>query len=100
MQQREYIVVGKVQGVGFRYFTAQLAESLGIHGWVQNSEDLSVRIFAAGSEDALADFEDALHDGPPNSAVTNISSSVSTLDSKTMDSFEVRFEIAHKTDKH
>jgi len=42
------VVEGRVQGVGFRYWTVQVARELGITGWVRNCPDYSVEIFAEG----------------------------------------------------
>ncbi|QCT74835.1 acylphosphatase [Macrococcoides canis] len=54
-------VFGKVQGVGFRYFTEKLAKQYHITGTVQNVKDY-VEIYATGS-DALLNFEKAVVNG-------------------------------------
>ncbi len=65
MKQRYHIVVkGRVQGVGFRYFTLQLAEKLGICGWVRNLYDGSVEIEAEGKSRDLDDFMVKIKEGP------------------------------------
>lgn len=46
-------VTGRVQGVGYRWFVRQLAEQLGVSGWVRNREDGSVEAEAEGSAKAL-----------------------------------------------
>jgi len=47
---------GKVQGVGFRFFTQRISEDLGILGWVKNLDDGRVEIVAEGKEENLKDF--------------------------------------------
>jgi acylphosphatase len=43
------IVEGRVQGVGFRYFVLEVAELLGIYGWVRNRWDDTVEVLAEGT---------------------------------------------------
>ncbi|WP_414052552.1 acylphosphatase [Macrococcus animalis] len=50
-------VYGHVQGVGFRYFTQQLAKKYNINGTVQNVNDY-VEIYATGNIDSLETFSD------------------------------------------
>ncbi|WP_099974979.1 acylphosphatase [Lactobacillus terrae] len=66
-------VVGRVQGVGFRYATQLLAQNLGIHGTVQNQTDGSVVIEAEGSTENLTDFLEEVRKSPtPYGKVTKI----------------------------
>lgn len=61
----EYVVRGRVQGVGFRYFVLSLAHEHGLDGEVWNARDGSVQIVASHPDsDVLASFEEALHSGP------------------------------------
>lgn len=62
---RRYGVRGRVQGVGFRYFTQQAADAEGIHGWVRNTGDGHVVIEAEGEFEALMRFETRVRQGPP-----------------------------------
>ncbi|HXO19483.1 MAG TPA: acylphosphatase [Thermoanaerobaculia bacterium] len=63
---------GRVQGVGFRYFTRRLARELGIAGRVRNRADGKVEVEAAGDPAALADFRERLREGPPGARVASI----------------------------
>ena len=54
---------GRVQGVGFRFTAVDLAESLGITGWVTNLSDGRVEILAEGEENSLKNFLDKIRDG-------------------------------------
>jgi acylphosphatase len=65
----EATVIGRVQGVGFRYFVLDAAESLGVDGWVANEQDGSVRCVAEGPRGSLVALESALRGGPPGSRV-------------------------------
>lgn len=64
MPAYRYRVRGRVQGVGFRYFARQRADRLGIAGFARNLPDGSVEVIAEGEAEALAAFEDTLHEGP------------------------------------
>ncbi len=57
-------VYGRVQGVGFRYFTLSKAELLDIKGFVKNMPDGSVFVDCEGDEDSLKIFLDCLKKGP------------------------------------
>jgi acylphosphatase len=67
-----YIVSGRVQGVGFRYFALREAESLGLVGFVRNLPDGSVEVVAEGDEPPLARFEERLREGPGFARVSGI----------------------------
>ena len=66
---RRYLICGRVQGVGFRYFTAAAAARDGIHGWVSNRPDGAVEIGAEGEAEAIERFERAIRRGPPAARV-------------------------------
>lgn len=72
MKQIHLIITGRVQGVGFRYWTRHIARRLGISGTVKNLEDGSVEVIAEGDEDELRVFRNAIKDGPPLANVTKI----------------------------
>ena len=65
-------IYGKVQGVGFRYYTRQKAGELSINGLVQNRLDGSVYIEAEGAEENLDAFILWCNDGPGWARVTKI----------------------------
>lgn len=60
---REYIIQGRVQGVGFRFFTYQWMKKQPITGYVWNRDDGSVGVRAFAQEDALKEFENWLEAG-------------------------------------
>ena len=66
-------VFGRVQGVGFRYFTEGVARSLGLVGWVRNRPDGSVEVYAEGPADRLDALHLRLREGPPLARVDRLS---------------------------
>ena len=69
---RRYIISGRVQGVGFRYFTQAAAARENVHGWVRNLPDGRVEASAEGETGAMERFEHALRHGPPGARVEQI----------------------------
>ena len=69
MTRRRFIVAGRVQGVGFRWFAQRWGERLGLRGWVCNREDGTVASEAEGGPQALAEFARRLRDGPAGAQV-------------------------------
>lgn len=61
-----------MQGVGFRYFTREVALELGVSGWVRNTWDGDVEVMAEGEEGRLARFVGMLREGPPRAEVEGI----------------------------
>jgi acylphosphatase len=59
-----WVISGRVQGVGFRWFTLRRAQALGLTGWVSNLPDGRVEVVAKGPSEAIADLEAALREGP------------------------------------
>lgn len=59
-----FLVRGRVQGVGFRWWTARQARQLGLGGTVRNLPDGSVEVFARGEADALEELRRRLAVGP------------------------------------
>ncbi len=74
MKRLRIVVKGRVQGVGFRYFTQMQAEKLGVTGWCTNCADGSVLIEAQGTDEQLGHFLDCLRQGPPLAQVSDLAS--------------------------
>ena len=66
-------VIGRVQGVGFRYFVVRQAMDLGLDGWVANTADGSVRCVAEGPRDQLEHLLERLRVGPASASVERVS---------------------------
>ena len=68
----QFIVEGKVQGVGFRRFVLHHAHRLNLRGFVCNLEDGEVECIAQGSTDSVTELEMLLRQGPLHSTVSNV----------------------------
>lgn len=66
------IVSGRVQGVGYRYFAAHVADRLGVVGTIRNIPDGQVEAIAEGDEESLNHFLSELRKGPARADVTGI----------------------------
>ena len=69
---RHYLVKGRVQGVGFRWFVHREASALELRGWVRNTEDGHVEVVAAGEPGQLSELETALRTGSRGSRVDGV----------------------------
>ena len=65
-------VVGRVQGVGFRWSAVREARRLGVRGWVRNADDGSVEVEAEGAPPDLEAFLAWLHRGPAGASVSGV----------------------------
>ncbi|HEX9100192.1 MAG TPA: acylphosphatase [Candidatus Dormibacteraeota bacterium] len=66
------VIRGDVQGVGFRYFLAREARTVGLHGWVRNRDDGSVEFVAEGSRPDLERLLEAARHGPGHAHVAGV----------------------------
>ena len=69
---RRFLVRGRVQGVGFRWFVEREAFILQIAGWVRNNPDGTVEILAQGTRDQLAGLHSRLREGPRAARVDDV----------------------------
>ncbi len=67
-----FLVRGRVQGVGFRWFVHREASELELRGWVRNTEDGAVEVVATGEVDDLAELRASLRKGPRGSRVDHV----------------------------
>ena len=72
MAAKRFIVRGRVQGVGFRWFVDHEARQLGVNGWVRNNFDGSVEVLAMGNEQQLATLKQRLQRGPRAARVDEV----------------------------
>ena len=72
MAAYRFVVQGRVQGVGYRYFALRQAEALGLTGFARNRADGAVEVVAEGDEGALGDLESCLREGPAFSEVASV----------------------------
>jgi acylphosphatase len=77
---RRYVVRGRVQGVGFRFFVEREAHMLGVAGWVRNNYDGTVEVLAMGSREQLTGLRSRLREGPRAARVDAVDESEAKLD--------------------
>jgi acylphosphatase len=70
METRHWIVKGRVQGVGFRFSTVEVARKLALVGWVRNLTTGEVEVLASGERDALDELGNWLNRGPSSARVS------------------------------
>jgi len=70
--RKGFRVTGRVQGVGFRWWTQKTASSLDLQGTVRNCRDGSVEVHAAGAKESVESLERRLQDGPNSARVENV----------------------------
>ncbi|MEP6783293.1 MAG: acylphosphatase [Acidobacteriota bacterium] len=69
---RRFILSGRVQGVGFRYFALDAARREGLRGYATNHDDGSVEVLAEGEAESLERFERAIRQGPSRARVEKV----------------------------
>jgi acylphosphatase len=67
-----FLIRGRVQGVGFRWFVHREAQELDLRGWVRNTEDGEVEVVAAGSLQDLGELRTSLRRGPRGARVDQV----------------------------
>ncbi|MEX1011942.1 MAG: acylphosphatase [Balneolaceae bacterium] len=70
--QKQILLTGRVQGVGFRYYTQTQARKLGLRGWVRNRSDGRVEVVVQGPQETLDKFLEQLERGPAAASVTDL----------------------------
>lgn len=88
---KHLLISGRVQGVGFRYFTQKNASALGLKGWVKNLPDGRVEVMAEGPNEKVDELIKKCKQGPPSSYVKDLK--VETIDQKenTLPEFKIRY---------
>ncbi len=69
---RRFLISGRVQGVGFRFFVEARAAAEGVHGWVRNLPDGRVEALLEGDETSVDRMEAALWRGPSGALVDEV----------------------------
>jgi acylphosphatase len=78
---KKYVISGRVQAVGYRFFAERVANQLGICGYVRNLWDDTVEVYAIGDEATLEELKRHLAEGPRAASVTGIEESEEPVNS-------------------
>jgi acylphosphatase len=79
---KKFVISGRVQGVGYRFFAEEWAGQLGIAGYVKNLWDGTVEVYAIGDEVSLEAFKLRLAEGPRMARVSGVSESDAAVDKR------------------
>ena len=79
---KKYVISGRVQAVGYRFFAERVANQLGICGYVKNLWDDNVEVYAIGDETSLEELKRHLAEGPRSARVTGIEESEEPVKSR------------------
>ncbi len=84
-------VSGRVQGVGFRFYTIRVAKQFGLTGWVRNLYDGRVEIYAEGNKSSLSAFIEEIKVGPPSAHVSNLVQQWDKINARKYSDFSIVF---------
>jgi acylphosphatase len=87
---RRFVLSGRVQGVGFRYFAEEAAAVEGVSGWIRNLADGRVEAFARGDREAVERFERKLRRGPAGARVEDVTTTDEEADADAPPGFRIR----------
>ncbi len=79
---KKYVITGRVQGVGYRFFAERVANQLGLAGYVRNLADGNVEAYAIGPEVLLEEFRRHLAEGPRGARVSGVEESEASINSR------------------
>src|SRR5258705_12731633 len=82
---RHFVITGRVQGVGFRFYTQRKAREFGVTGWVRNRRDGSVEAMVQGEPDRVESMTAWIRHWPPSAAVIEVQIADGTGDYATID---------------
>ena len=85
----KYLISGEVQGVGFRWFVARHARTLGLSGYARNLPDGRVEVVVNGPEGVLPRLEELLRAGPANARVDRVERSTEPVPLPAGKSFDI-----------
>ena len=84
-----WLVSGRVQGVGYRWFVLRAADRLGTTGWARNLRDGQVEVVGQGTPEMLDTLDRQIRTGPPMSIVENVEKTDVTCEINDLKSFEI-----------
>ncbi len=87
---KHLIISGRVQGVGFRYFTYRNAKELKLKGWVKNLRDGTVETVFTGDAENVYNMIEQLKEGPASARVENIEDVEVNADTDSFNDFTIK----------
>ena len=85
-----FLIQGRVQGVGFRWFVEREASQLDLRGWVRNTEEGEVEVVASGEQADLDELRSSLKRGPRGSRVDRVvEHTLNDSEARDLDSFHI-----------
>jgi acylphosphatase len=85
-----FLIQGRVQGVGFRWYVQREAGLRDLRGWVRNTEEGEVEVMASGSPETLAELRASLRRGPRGSRVDRlVEHQLAESEADDLDSFRI-----------
>jgi acylphosphatase len=85
-----FLIQGRVQGVGFRWYVQREATELELRGWVRNTEDGDVEVMAAGEPRDLSELRASLRRGPRGARVDRIvEHNLAETEAESLSSFQI-----------
>jgi acylphosphatase len=90
MSARRWVVRGRVQGVGFRWFVFREADRLGLGGFVRNLPDGAVEVVSQGPDEALDALERLVTRGPTMARVDGVERSEVPVELQVPKSFDIK----------
>ena len=88
-QARRYFVSGLVQGVGYRYFTQDVADRLRLTGYVRNLRDGRVEVYAIGTKEQFVRLLVTLKKGPRGAMVNGVAEEPASVDARYSEEFSI-----------
>ncbi len=76
---RRYLISGRVQGVGFRWFVEREAALIAVTGWVRNCDNGDVEVMATGTQEQHDSLRRKLQEGPRAARVDQVRESAAPL---------------------
>ena len=92
VEARRYFIVGRVQGVGFRFFVERVAHQLQLGGYVKNLRDGRVEVYALGPLGQLEELKRRLEQGPRGARVDRVEEEEAAPEERYRQVFTVEFE--------
>ena len=89
-EKKRWVIRGRVQGVGFRWYVSRTAARLGVRGWAKNLSDGSVEVVVEGAAGSLQVMREVLGRGPAGAVVQGVDQYEVSPELRLPNEFEIR----------